>query len=120
MSYDIRFGVKVAGAEDVYAEIGRPEYDSPTYNDRDIFVACMGWDYQQGEWYSMTEVLPKIEHGIHELTHNAKAYRKLEPSNGWGGIGSALTALKSIIDWFNSWDRGWDEDIPIECIYMRW
>ena len=49
MSYDIRFGVKVAGAEDVYAVIGEPEYDSPTYNNRDIFVKCMDWDYHQGE-----------------------------------------------------------------------
>ena len=61
MSYDIRFGVKVAGAkEDCFAVIGHPEYDSPTYNLRDIFVKAMGWEYQQGEWYPITEVLPKV------------------------------------------------------------
>jgi len=121
MSYDIRFGVKVAGApDDVYAVIGEPEYASPTYNNRDIFVACMGWDYHQGEWYHMPEVLPLIERGIHELRFNAEKYKHLEPDNGWGGVDSALQCLKSIVEWFNSWDRGWNEDVPLECIYMRW
>ena len=82
MSYDIRFGVKVEGAKDVYAIIGRPEYDSPTYNNRNIFVHSMGWDYHQGEWYPMNEVIPKVEHGIHELTFNEKEYKKYDPDNG--------------------------------------
>ena len=120
MSYDIRFGVKVEGAKDVYAIIGRPEHDSPTYNNRDIFVKSMDWNYSQGEWYPMPEILPKIERGIHELKFNSKAYKKMEPDNGWGGITSSLQCLESIVAWFNSWDRGWNEDIPIECIYMRW
>ena len=84
MSYDIRFGVKVEGAKNVFAIIGRPEYDDPTYNIRDIFVKSMDWDYKQGEWYPMTEVMPKIERGIHELTYNEKEYKKYNPSNGWG------------------------------------
>ena len=121
MSYDIRFGVKVAGAaDDVYAVIGEPEYSSPTYNNREIFVKSMDWDYKQGEWYPMTDVLPKIERGIHELRFHPEKYRGLEPDNGWGGIGSALKALESIVGWFSSWDRGWNADIPIECIYMSW
>ena len=70
MSYDIRFGVKVEGAKDVYVNIGRPEYDSPTYNNRDIFVNCMRWDYKQGKWYPMDEVLPKVKDGINELISN--------------------------------------------------
>ena len=120
MSYDIRFGVRVDGT-DKFAVIGAPERDSPTYNNRDIFVKSMDWDYKQGEWYQMSEVLPKIERGIHELTFNADTYRSLEPSNGWGGVSSSLEALQSIIDWFgNPWERGWDEEIPLECIYMRW
>ena len=126
MSYDIRFGVKVAGAaDDVYAVIGEPEYASPTYNNRDIFVKSMDWDYRQNEWYPMADVLPKVEKGIHELTFNAKAYKSLEPENGWGGVGSALQALESIIDWFSDdwssgWKGGWNADVPIECIYMSW
>lgn len=122
MSYDIRFGVKVKGApDDVYAIIGHPDRDSPTYNNRPIFVKAMDWEYKQGDWYPMSEVLPKVERGIHELTFNQKAYKKLEPPNGWGGIESSLEALQSIMNWFNHpWERGWDEDIPLDCIYMRW
>ena len=121
MSYDIRFAVKVYGAENVYAVIGQPEYDSPTYNNRKIFEHCMDWDYHQSEWYPIKEVLPKIERGIHELTFNAKEYMQYEPSNGWGGVDSSLRCLKSIIEWFsNDFERGWNEDIPLECIYMRW
>ena len=85
MSYDIRFAVKVAGTDkDIYAVIGHPEYDSPTYNLRQIFVKCMDWDYDQGEWYRMDEIIPKIEHGIHELAFHEKRYKPLEPENGWG------------------------------------
>lgn len=121
MSYDIEFGVKVAGAKDeVYAVIGEPELSSPTYNNRPIFVKCMGWEYEQGEWYPMTEVMPKIERGIQELRHNSNAYKELEPKNGWGGVESSLKVLESIYNWFNRWDAGWDENIPLECIYMRW
>ena len=125
MSYDIRFGVKVAGApDDCYAVIGCPEYDSPTYNLRDIFEQSMDWDYHQGEWYKITDVLPKIQHGITELTLNHKKYKKLEPSNGWGAIGSALECLRSIVDYFgDNWGGlggSWNADVPIDCIYMRW
>jgi len=125
MSYDIRFGVKVVGVDDCYAVIGHPEYDSPTYNLRDIFVRSMDWDYHQGEWYKITEVLPKIQHGITELTLHPQRYKKLEPENGWGTVGSAIECLRSVVDYFsaNSWDglRGsWNADVPIDCIYMRW
>lgn len=122
MSYDIRFGVKVEGAKNVFAIIGRPEYDDPTYNIRDIFVKSMDWDYKQGEWYPMAEVMPKIERGIHELTYNEKEYKKYNPPNGWGSTKSALECLQSIHEWFhpeNMWDVEYDKDIPVECIYMK-
>ena len=122
MSYDIRFSVKVEGAKDVYAIIGMPEYASPTYNNRDIFVHSMDWDYKQGKWYPMSEVLPKIERGIYELTYNEMQYKQYEPDNGWGGTQSSLKCLKSIHKYFypeNEWDREWDADIPLECMYMK-
>ena len=122
MSYDIRFGAKVAGTkDDVFAVIGRPEYDSPTYNIRDIFMRCMDWDYKQSEWYKLTDIIPKVERGIHELQFNKKAYKKLEPDNRWGGIESSLKCLQSIIQWISEdtlW--GWNGEIPMDCIYMRW
>lgn len=121
MSYDIRFGVKVAGAEDVYAVIGHPEYDSPTYNLHEIFEKSMDWDYSQGEWYPIKEIIPKIERGIHELRSNPYLYKQYEPDNGWGTVQSALNTLESIHAWFfdDVWMK-WDTEIPLECIYMRW
>ncbi len=121
MSYDIRFGVKVVGAESVYAVIGEPEYDSPTYNVGKIFRAACGWDFKQGEWYPVTEILPNIERGIHELRFNAGAYKHMEPDNGWGSTSTALQALESIADWLTKerqWT--WNADVPLECIYMSW
>ena len=126
MSYDIRFGVKVAGApEGCYAVIGEPQYNCPTYNLRDIFVKSMDWDYKQGEWYTITEVMPKIQRGITELTMHPEKYKKLEPENGWGTIGSAVWCLKSVVDYFSpesfgGLSGGWNADIPIVCIYMSW
>jgi len=117
MSYDIMFGVKVAGTEDVFAKIGEPEYSSPTYNVGIMFRKCMDWDFEQGEWYNMKEVLPKIEHGLHEIRFNSGIYIQYEPENGWGNTETVLHCLQSIIDWFH---YDWDEDIPLECIYMRW
>lgn len=121
MSYDIQFGVKVAGAApDTYAVVGEPEYDSPTYNLGRMFRACTGWDYTQGEWYQMDEVMPKIEHGLHELRFNAKEYKQYEPDNGWGTIGSAINCLQSIVDWFTDPYGSRDDAIPLSCYYMRW
>lgn len=122
MSYDIRFGVKVEGTKDVYAIIGRPYYDNPTYNNRNIFVHSMDWDYEQSKWYPMSDVLPKVKRGIDELTHNEKEYKRYEPDNGWGGTQSALKCLKSIYEYFypeDEWNREWDQDIPLECIFMK-
>ncbi len=126
MSYDIRFGVKVAGiTPDCIAVIGQPEYDSPTYNLRDIFVKSMDWDYTQGDWYPIVDVLPKAQRGITELTLHTDKYRPLEPDSGWGTIGSAIQCLRSIVDYFTPGNYSglagsWNADIPIEAIYMRW
>ena len=94
MSYDLRVSVKVEGC-DKYADIGYPEYDHPTYNLRDMFEACMNWDYSQGEYYPCAEYVSKIERGITELKFHRENYVKYNPSNGWGSIDSALKALES-------------------------
>ena len=126
MSYDIRFAVKVAGApEDCFAVIGEPEYDSPTYNLRDVFVKSMDWEYEQGEWYPITEVLPKVQMGITELTMHRDKYKPYEPDNGWGTISGAVECLSSIVDYFKPNNYGalagsWNADVPLDCIYMRW
>lgn len=126
MSYDIRFGVKVQTdgiLGDFWAVIGQPDYDSPTYNLREIFAKSMNWDYQQGKWYKVVDVLPKIQNGITELTLYPKKYKRLEPDNGWGTIESAIKCMRSIVDYFSGYDGiggSWNADLPIECIYMCW
>ena len=121
MSYDIRFAVKVDGADNVYAVIGEPEFASPTYNNRDIFVNSMNWNYHQSEWYKLLEIIPYVERGIHELQFNREKYKQFEPDNGWGGIDSSLKALQSIMKWITEdMQWGWNGDIPKDCIYMCW
>lgn len=125
MSYDIRFAVKVEGAGDCYAVIGEPERHSPTYNLGQMFRACTGWDFKQSQFYRLSEVMPLIKHGIDELSRNPEKYKKYEPENGWGTIASAISALKSIVDWVSEdkWDGlagGWNADLPLDCIWIAW
>jgi hypothetical protein len=75
--------------------------------------------------YTITEVIPKVQRGITELTMNPGKYKPLEPDNGWGTIGGAIECLQSIVNYFkpDNWGGiagGWNADIPYECIYMRW
>lgn len=122
MSYDIRFGVKVEGMNGYIAVIDEPEYSSPTYNLRDMFVACMGWDYTQGEWYNLAEVFPKIRHGQDELTLHPRKYKKYDAPNGWGTVSSAKKCLDSVVEKIGdivSGDWSWNE-IPLENLWMRW
>lgn len=122
MSYDIRFGVKVEGMDGYVATIDEPEYSSPTYNLRDMFVACMNWDYEQGEWYNCAEAIPKFEKGIHELRFNPKNYRKYNAPNGWGTVSSALEAMESVVKKAQEISHGgwsWNE-IPLDHLWIRW
>lgn len=115
MSYDLRIGVKIYGT-DIITKIATPEYDQPTYNLRDMFVACMDWDYEQGKWYHCEEVINKVEHGIRELRTKRKKYIKYNPSNGWGDIDSALRSLESLRTCI--YEKA--EVIPIEHLWMAW
>ena len=88
-----------------------------------MFVNCMGWEYEQGEWYRISEVLPYIERGVHELTFNKKKYEKYNPDNGWGNVESALKALQSLLECIKDHAglTEWPSNkIPIEHLYMRW
>lgn len=115
MSYDIRLAVKVEGCGKM-VQIDEPEYSSPTYNLGQMFRACTGWNYTQGEYYNCAEIIDKIEHGIRELRTRPSAYRTLEPSNGWGTLSGAVKVLESLRDCI--YNRA--EDIPIECLYVAW
>jgi hypothetical protein len=115
MSYDLRVCVKAEGC-DVYPVISEPEYMNPTYNLGTMFRACMNWDFKQGEYYRCDYVMPKVEHGIEELKHNRKKYEQYNPSNGWGSIDSAIQDLESL----RACIYEEAEDIPLNCLYMRW
>lgn len=122
MSYDIRFGVKVEGMGGYIATIDKPEYSSPTYNLREMFVACMDWDYKQGEWYNCAEVLPKFVQGVNELKMFPCKYAAYNAPNGWGTVSSALQALESVVSKIGeivSGDWTWNE-IPLEHLWVRW
>ena len=85
MSYDLRIAVKVEGApkdDPLFAVIAEPEYSNPTYNLGEMFRKCMGWDYEQSEWYRVSDVYENIERGISELTYNEDKYIPMNPKNG--------------------------------------
>lgn len=123
MSYDLRIGVKVEGT-DIIAVIGQPELADPTYNLRDMFVACMDWDYTQGEWYRVSEVYDKICRGIAELSGYPRKYKKYDSPNGWGTVSSALEALTSLrdyIDHITDPEDCWTwNTIPQEYLWVAW
>lgn len=123
MSYDLRLGVKVEGT-DIIAVIGQPERSEPTYNLRDMFVACMDWDYTQGEWYKVSDVYDKICRGIAELSGYPARYKKYNSPNGWGTVSSALEALTSLRDYIDETSDsgscwGWNT-IPKEHLWVAW
>ena len=115
MSYDISISVKGEGINR-YFEIAEPYYSSPTYNLRDMFVACMSWDYKQGEYYKCSEIIENINRGITRLRCDRKEYEKFTPTNGWGNIDDALKVLISIRDCIYQEA----EKIPMEYMYLRW
>lgn len=124
MSYDIRIGVKVEGT-DIIAVIAEPVYSSPTYNIGDMLRAAMDWDFEQGQWYNVAEVMPKIAHGLQELLKRPEAYKKYNAPNGWGDTNSAYEALASLLDCIlrqsdekHPW--GTWQVIPQEHLWLRW
>ena len=123
MSYDLCLGVKAAGAEDLYVVIDHPEYDSPTYNLGKMFRACTGWDFDQGEWYRVSDVLPLIQRGISELKFHPSKYKQYNAPNGWGDTSSALTALESLAECIahnsDESDYAWN-GVPLDLMYVRW
>lgn len=122
MSYDIRFGVKVEGMNGYIAVIDMPEYSHPTYNLRDMFVACMDWNYKQGEWYNCADAIPKFKRGVNELFSNSLKYTKYAAANGWGTVSSALDALNSVVEKAREITGGgwtWNE-IPLEHLWVCW
>ena len=134
MSYDVRFCVETVRANndgERYAVVHVPEYDSPTYNLREMFVNAMGWDYHQGSYYPMTEVYPKLRRGLDELTKHPERYRRYEPSNGWGTVKGAVRCIRDWIDELTPLEEADPDeatantgegvrDWPLEALWWRW
>lgn len=123
MSYDLRLAVKVEGGNNLYAVIDEPELSSPTYNLGKMFRACMDWDFNQGEWYKVSEVIPKIERGIHELRFSPKKYEQYNAPNGWGTINTAIASLNSLLECIERNVEGQDinwNSIPLDLLYIAW
>ena len=126
MSYDLRIAVKVEGAEkgNEFAVIAEPEIHSPTYNIGEMFRKCTGWDFDQGEFYKVSEVYGNIERGIINLREHEAEFEKYNSPNGWGTTVSALRALESLkqcideIEDPNSW-TGWNT-FPKSLLYVAW
>ena len=125
MSYDIRWCVETVMPNndgERFCVVRIPEYDSPTYNYRKMFVACMDWDYKQGEYYPMAEVLPKLRHGLAQLVKHPEKYRQYEPENGWGTLNGAIKCIESWIDELTNEDN-WDSVChhwPLNALWWRW
>jgi hypothetical protein len=115
MSYCIGIYVKIEGCNK-YAEIAYPDYSSPSYNLGKLFRACMDWNFRSIEYYRCDYAIEHLDKGIKELAYNPNKYAKLIPPLSLGTPSSALNTLDSI--------RGCileqAEDIPLECLYMRW
>lgn len=126
MSYDLRIAVKVEGAEkgNEYAVIAEPEINNPTYNIGEMLRECTGWDFEQGEFYRVSDVYENIVRGIINLTEHEKEFEKYNSPNGWGTTVSALRALKSLkqcideIENPNAWS-GWNT-FAKSLLYVAW
>lgn len=101
MSYDISFRVKVEGTN-MWIPVGE-QTANVTYNVREIIKKSTGLEWKNGENNGLVkDVIPFILHGMDELRTNMKAYKPLEPLNGWGTVGGTLHFFDNILeDWDN-------------------
>lgn len=120
MSYDIRIAVRGEPDNRFYV-VFEPEIPHPTYNIGTMLRKSMNWDFKQGEFYRVSEVLPNIERGLHELNFNPNPYKEYQAENGWGTIRSGIEALQSILDAIKEHIGGWDwNTYDIEYLWIAW
>ena len=120
MSYDIRFAVKDERGK--YIDVFEPDLPHPTYNIGNMFRAAMGWDFKQGEYYRVSEIIDHLFQGIEELTIHSAKYRQYNAPNGWGSTSGALECLQSVITCLREHvEDAYDgNDYSLEYLYMRW
>ena len=116
MSYDLAIGVKVDGT-DKFVKVAYCDPCNPSYNIGKALRTSTGWDFTQGEWYRVVDVVPKIERGIHEMRFNKKAYEDMF-QKGYGGYGSVIEALQGILTTTENVSEY--NGLPLEHFYVRW
>ena len=119
MSYDLRFAVK--GIDERMYVVFEPDLHSPTYSLRTLFRKCMDWDFKQGEYYAVKDVLPMIERGIDELSFNSERYERYEPANGYGTLDGALRVLTGLVRCVEKHMAGYDwNSYDFDNLYLCW
>ena len=109
--YTIEADMTSVSADSTYAIKGR--WDS--------LVIRGNTGFEQGKWYKVSDVLPLIEHGIHELRYNEDKYRQYDSPNGWGTTQSARKALESLAKCIEDQTNGQEwQQIPLEHLYVAW
>lgn len=106
MSYHVVFKAKVDGAN-AWVEVGYCEANT-TWNVREMIEKSTGLPWLNCENNGLcSEVIPKIEHGLHELENNRMEYIQYEAKNGWGTV---ETTKRFFMDILRSWrSLQWDE-----------
>lgn len=116
MSYYIRIKGRIEGTEEFYVTVLEPEYNTPTYNLRHVFVNCMDWVYETGVKYPCDEVIIFLERGIERLKKSPEKYKGVEAENGWGTVEDALKGMQA-------WRKcilELAQEIPLKNLYFQW
>lgn len=69
-----------------------------TYNLADMYYKCIDKEkgFKKLDGMNCKEALPIINNAIQDMLNNAKEYRKLNPSNGWGSYEGLLSTLQEM------------------------
>lgn len=96
MSYHVVFKVKVEGA-DAWVEVGDCEANT-TCNVRKMIGEATGFSWPSCFDNGLcSDVIPKIEHGLHELENNRMEYIQYEEKNGWGTVETTKRFFRDIL-----------------------
>lgn len=113
MSYDISFKVKVEGS-DKQVPVGDCLANT-TWNLREMIVQSTGLEWiNEADNGACVDVIPKIRHGLQELTMRPEEYKQYESPNGWGTINGCKEFFTIILtDWDYTVRMVPDDIIPL-------
>lgn len=119
MSYDIRFAVKDERGK--YMVVFQPYHCNPAYSYGQVVRKATGWDFVQGEYYRVSEVLPCIKHGIQELTSKPEKYERFARKHKLASACGTLECLEGIVGTLNELldGLGWN-DYDTDYLYIAW